>query len=155
MTQIKSPRKRTAQPNRRQPRSTVPRGRWTALALSGAHLVLQPSHAAISAYIDSGVISPLLSRGAVANFDWDASQISRPAHPGDPSLSHYVECSGHTYNSQVSPQCSDEVRKGPEAQGGTLQPHSKWRNFVTEAVERWTQSTEDFKKDNQILARQI
>jgi len=42
-----------------------------------------------------------------------------------------------------------------EAQGARLQLHSKWRNFVTEAVDRWTQSTEDFKKDDQILEAQI
>ena len=42
-----------------------------------------------------------------------------------------------------------------EAQGARLQLHSKWRNFVTEAVDRWTQSTEEFKKDDQILEAQI
>ena len=42
-----------------------------------------------------------------------------------------------------------------EAQGARLQLHSKWRNFVTDAVARWTQSTEDFKKDDQILEAQI
>jgi len=42
-----------------------------------------------------------------------------------------------------------------EAQGARLQLHSKWRNFVTEAVDRWSRSTEDFKKDDQILEAQI
>ena len=42
-----------------------------------------------------------------------------------------------------------------EAQGARLQLHSKWRNFVTDAVARWTQSTEEFKKDDQILEAQI
>ena len=40
-----------------------------------------------------------------------------------------------------------------EVQGARLQLHCKWRNFVTEAVERWTQSTEDFKKEDQIEAQ--
>ena len=42
-----------------------------------------------------------------------------------------------------------------EAQGARLQLHSQWRNFVAAAVQRWTQSTEDFKQDDIKLQEQI
>ena len=42
-----------------------------------------------------------------------------------------------------------------EAQGARLQLHSQWRNFVAEAVNRWTKSSEDFKQDDMKLQEQI